>query len=106
MMNSSSPHSGNASDEPIVFVVDDEAGIRVAVANLLASAGIRVMAFSSGRDFLDAERPDAPACLVLDLALPDLSGLEVQEELAAKAGPPIVFISGQGDVPASVRAMK
>ncbi len=106
MIDSHSPHSGTPSDEPIVFVVDDEAGVRTAVENLLASAGMRVMAFSSGRDFLDAEKPDAPACLVLDLALPDLSGLEVQEELAAKAGPPVVFISGHGDVPASVRAMK
>jgi FixJ family two-component response regulator len=67
--------------------------------------GLRVAVFGAAKDFLDYEKPDAPACLVPDLELPDISGLELQQELAAN-GPPIVFISGHGDVRSSVRAMK
>ncbi len=63
-------------------------------------------AFGSAAEFLESEKPDAPACLILDLELPDVSGLELQQELAAGEAPPIVFISGHGDVPSSVRAMK
>jgi FixJ family two-component response regulator len=93
------------SDDPIVFVVDDDLRVREALSSLIASAGLRVTAYGSGAEFLEAEKPDAPACLVLDLQLPGASGLELQQELA-ESGPPIVFITGHGDIPSSVRAMK
>jgi FixJ family two-component response regulator len=92
---------------PIVFVVDDDAGVRDAVRTLLTSVGIRVETFASTREFLSARRPDAPACLVLDVRLPDASGLELQRELAdADAAIPIIFVTGHGDIPMSVQAMK
>jgi FixJ family two-component response regulator len=94
------------TDTPIVFVVDDDSRVREALADLLSSNGLRVQAFDSGRTFLNSEKPDAPACLVLDLELPDINGLELQEELASTIAPPIVFITGYGDIPSSVRAMK
>ena len=94
------------SDNPIVFVVDDDYRVREALSSLLASVGLQVVAFGSASEFLEAEKPDSPACLILDLELPDTSGLELQRELAAGDGPPIVFITGHGDIPASVRAMK
>ena len=94
------------SDDPIVFVVDDDYRVREALSSLLASVGLRLAAFGSAAEFLESEKPDSPACLVLDLELPDTSGLELQRELAARDGPPIVFITGHGDIPASVRAMK
>jgi FixJ family two-component response regulator len=93
-------------DSPIVFVVDDDARVRDALSSLVASVGLRVATFGSATAFLASERPDAPACLVLDLQLPDNSGLELQRELATTDAPPIVFISGHGDIPSSVRAMK
>ena len=94
------------SDNPIVFVVDDDHRVREALSSLLASVGLRVAAFGSAAEFLESEKPDSPACLVLDLELPDTSGLELQRELAAGDGPPIVFITGHGDITSSVRAMK
>ena len=94
------------SDNPIVFVVDDDYRIREALSSLIASVGLRVTAFGSAAEFLEAEKPDAPACLVLDLQLPGASGLELQRELADGRGPPIIFITGHGDIPSSVRAMK
>jgi FixJ family two-component response regulator len=94
------------SDDPIVFVVDDDHRVREALSSLIASAGLRVTAYGSAAEFLEAEKPDAPACLVLDLLLPGSSGLELQRELADGAGPPIIFITGHGDIPSSVRAMK
>jgi FixJ family two-component response regulator len=94
------------SDDPIVFVVDDDHRVREALSSLIASAGLRVTAYGSAAEFLEAEKPDAPACLVLDLQLPGSSGLELQRELADGAGPPIIFITGHGDIPSSVRAMK
>ena len=93
-------------DSPIVFVVDDDYRVREALSRLISSIGLRVAAFGSAAEFLESEKPDAPACLILDLELPDVSGLELQQELAAGDAPPIVFISGHGDVPSSVRAMK
>jgi FixJ family two-component response regulator len=93
-------------DDSIVFVVDDDDRVREAVAGLLESAGHRTRCFASASEFLDAEWADVPACLVLDLELPDLSGLELQRMLAATLAPPIVFITGHGDVPTSVSAMK
>ena len=93
------------SDEPIVFVVDDDYRVREALSSLIASVGLRVVAFGSAAEFLESEKPDSPACLVLDLQLPDVNGLELQRELAAGDGPPIVFITGHGDIPSSVRAI-
>ena len=94
------------SDTPVVFVVDDDYRVREALSSLISSAGLRVAVFGSGSEFLEYEKPDAPACLVLDLQLPGTSGLELQQQLLASDAPPIVFISGHGDVPSSVRAMK
>jgi FixJ family two-component response regulator len=94
------------SDNPIVFVVDDDYRVREALSSLLDAVGLRVVTFGSSAEFLASERPDSPACLVLDLELPDVNGLELQRELAAADSPPIVFITGHGDIPSSVRAMK
>jgi FixJ family two-component response regulator len=93
--------------DAIVFVVDDDAAVREAVGKLIASVGLRVETFGSTREFLDAKRPEAPACLVLDVRLPDISGLEFQHDLAQASIPiPIIFITGHADVPMTVRAMK
>jgi FixJ family two-component response regulator len=94
------------SDSPIVFVVDDDHRVREALSSLISSVGLRVAVFGSATEFLESEKPDAPACLVLDLQLPGLSGLELQQHLLIGAAPPIVFISGHGDIPSSVRAIK
>jgi FixJ family two-component response regulator len=94
------------SDNPIVFVVDDDYRIREALSSLIASVGLRVSAYGSAAEFLEADKPDLPACLVLDLELPGPSGLDLQRELASGSGPPIIFITGHGDIPSSVRAMK
>ena len=93
-------------ERPVVFVVDDDARVRDALSSLLTSAGLDVAVFGSATAFLEADKPDAPACLVLDLELPDINGLELQKELADRDAPPIVFITGHGDVPSSVKAMK
>lgn len=93
-------------DDSIVFVVDDDYRVREALSSLIASVGLRVAAYGSAAEFMQAEKPDAPACLVLDLQLPGPSGLELQRELAEGSGPPIIFITGHGDIPSSVRAMK
>jgi FixJ family two-component response regulator len=93
-------------DDPIVIVVDDDYRVREALTSLIESVGLRVAAFGSAAEFLESEKPDSPACLVLDLQLPDVNGLELQRELAGGDGPPIVFITGHGDIPSSVRAMK
>jgi len=93
--------------DPIVFVVDDDASVRDAVQRLIASVGLRVQTFGSTREFLSSKRPEAPACLVLDVRLPDSSGLELQRDLAqANVHIPIIFITGHADVPMTVRAMK
>jgi FixJ family two-component response regulator len=91
----------------VVFVVDDDRSVREALRRLLGSVGFAVQVFASAREFLSADRPDAPACLVLDVRLPGLSGLDLQQELARTGGAlPIVFLTGHGDIPMSVRAMK
>ena len=93
--------------DPVVFVVDDDASLRHALTNLLRSVGLRVETFGSAREFLDSPRPDAPGCLVLDVRLPGLSGLDLQRELtAAQLDVPIIFITGYGDIPMTVQAMK
>jgi FixJ family two-component response regulator len=93
-------------ESPIVFVVDDERRVREALSRLLTSAGLSVITFASAAEFLSFEKPDAPACLVLDLQLPGVSGLELQQQLADEVSPPIIFVTGHGDIPSSVRAMK
>src|SRR5918996_319557 len=93
--------------DPVVFVVDDDASIREALTSLLRSVGLGVDTFGSAREFLNGPRPDAPGCLVLDVRLPGLSGLDLQRELAvAQIDLPIIFITGHGDIPMTVRAMK
>ena len=93
--------------QPTVFVVDDDASVLKALARLLRSAGLNVVAFASPQAFLEQRDPDAPGCLVLDVAMPGLDGLELQQALAAQGGaPPVVFLTGHGDIPMSVRAMK
>jgi DNA-binding NtrC family response regulator len=91
----------------LVFIVDDDRHTRESLRNLIRSAGLSAQTFSSAQEFLAAERPKAPGCLVLDVQLPGLSGLDLQQELA-KAGVkiPIIFITGYGDIPTSVRAIK
>jgi FixJ family two-component response regulator len=93
-------------DEPIVFIVDDDARLREALAELLDSHGIRTAAFGSASEYINAEKPDVPACLILDVELPDINGLDLQRQIASGDHPPIVFITGHGDIPSSVRAIK
>ena len=90
----------------IVFIVDDDGRIREALGELLESHGMRAMAFGSAREYLAAQKPNFPACLVLDVELPDINGLEFQNQLGEGEHPPIVFITGHGDIPSSVLAMK
>jgi len=93
--------------EPSVFVVDDDAGLRKAVSRLLKSAGFRVEVLATAEDFLRRPIPPPPSCILLDLCMPGLNGLELQRTLAERhSSVPIIFISGHGDIPTSVRAMK
>jgi FixJ family two-component response regulator len=92
---------------PIVFVVDDDPSVRSSLKFLLSTVGLQVESFDSADAFLRKKPPDAPSCLVLDVRLPGLSGLDFQRELAARnALIPIIFLTGHGDIPMSVRAMK
>jgi len=90
----------------IVYLVDDDARLREALRGLLEAHGRTVIAFDSAQAYLSHARADAAACLVLDLELPGTSGLELQQRLGVGMGPPIIFISGRGDIPKTVRAMK
>jgi FixJ family two-component response regulator len=91
----------------VVFIVDDDMSIRDALSTLIRSVGLEVRTFTSSAEFLDAALPDVPTCLVLDVRLPGLSGLDLQRELARTGVHiPIIFISGHGDIPMTVRAMK
>jgi FixJ family two-component response regulator len=91
----------------VVFVVDDEPSVCAALKRLIRSVGLDVQTFASAREFLRADRPDTPGCLVLDVRLPEISGLDLQQKLAeAKVDIPIIFLTGHGDTPMSVRAMK
>jgi FixJ family two-component response regulator len=93
--------------EPIVFVIDDDRMIREGLQSLIRSVGLRVETFASAQDFLAAKRPDTPACLILDVRMPGLNGLELQRKLSeANVYIPIIFITGHGDIPMSVKAMK
>jgi FixJ family two-component response regulator len=93
--------------EAVVFIVDDDSGVREALDSLIRSVGFRVQTFASANEFLRGQRADAPGCLVLDIRLPGLSGLDLQRELTqADIHIPIIFITGHGDIPMTVRAMK
>ena len=92
---------------PIVFVVDDEPSVRRAIKRLIESEGLQVELFGSAQEFLQGRRPDAPSCLVLDIKLPGISGLDFQRQLSdCGIRIPIIFITGHGDIPMTVRAMK
>ncbi len=93
--------------ESIVYVVDDDESVRDAIQSLIRSVGLHVEAFASAQDFLRSKRPDVPGCLVLDIRLPGFSGLQLQRKLAdADIRIPIVFMTGHGDIPMTVKAMK
>ncbi|MGH8638074.1 MAG: response regulator transcription factor [Burkholderiales bacterium] len=91
---------------PIVFVVDDDVSVRESLELLIKSAGWHPETFVSAQDFLSRPHPPVPCCLVLDVTLPGLSGLELQKQLTERTDMPIIFITGHGDVPMTVRAMK
>jgi FixJ family two-component response regulator len=93
-------------DQPIIYVLDDDHRVREALSSLLSSLGLRVEVFASAAEYLQFKKPDAPGCLILDLELPGMNGLELQQEIAGDYSPPIIFVTGHGDVPSSVRAMK
>ena len=103
------PHAkaDGKAGSPTVFVVDDDAAMREALSSLIRSVGLRVEVFSSAREFLRKTASEGPACLVLDVRLPGLSGMDLQRDLVeANSHLPIIFITGHGDIPMSVRAMK
>src|SRR5262245_58310822 len=93
-------------DEHIVFIVDDDVRIREALTELLEAHGIRSIAYGSAGEYVLAQKTDLPASLILDVQLPDISGLDLQKQIAEGSHPPIVFITGYGDIPSSVRAIK
>jgi len=95
------------ADAPTVFVIDDDAGVRASIQGLLRSASLRSASFGTAEEFLRSKPPDGPSCLVLDVSLPDVNGLDLQHKLTdAGVRIPIIFITGHGDIPMSVRAMK
>lgn len=99
--------AGPGGEEALVIVVDDDASIREALSSLFRSVGLRILAFASALELLEKPVPAVPSCLVLDIRLPGLSGLDLQAELAkAEIRMPIIFMTGHGDIPMSVRAMK
>jgi FixJ family two-component response regulator len=93
-------------EQSIVYVLDDDARVRESLTALLSSMGRKVVAFASATEYLQFSRPDLPGCLVLDLDMPEMTGLELQRQLADQEGPPIVFLTGRGDIPSTVKAMK
>jgi FixJ family two-component response regulator len=90
----------------LVIIVDDDFRVREAISDWLASRNLESVAFQSAAEYLRFDNPDVPSCLVLDVSLPDIDGLELQDTIAPTQHPPIVFITGHGDIPSSVRAMK
>jgi FixJ family two-component response regulator len=97
----------SVGDVPTVFIVDDDAGVRASIQDLVESVNLRAESFATAQGFLSGERRDGPSCLVLDVRLPDTSGLDLQQELS-RAGVriPIIFITGHADIPMTVKAMK
>ncbi len=101
------PATTTPAPAPMVFVVDDDALVRAAIQGMLKSVGLRSETFGTAQEFLGSKRPDGPSCLVLDVRLPGVSGLDFQRELAdAGIRIPIIFITGHGDIPMTVKAMK
>jgi RNA polymerase sigma factor (sigma-70 family) len=94
------------SETPVVFIVDDDVSVRESLELLILSAGWQPESFASAEDFLDRSRLDGPSCLVLDVTLPNLSGLDLQKRIVDRLDMPIIFITGYGDVPTTVQAMK
>ena len=90
----------------VIYIVDDDASVREALSSLLRANGKQVQIFTSGQDFLGFSREDSCACLILDLRMPGMNGLQVQESIAAQTTIPVIFITGRGDVPSTVSAMK
>ena len=96
-----------AADAPTVFIIDDDLSVRIAIQGLLKSVGLRSEPFASAQEFLSKANDDGPSCLVLDVRLPGLSGLDFQRQLAdAGVRIPIIFVTGHGDIPMTVKAMK
>jgi FixJ family two-component response regulator len=95
-----------SQQEEIVFLVDDDARVRDALGELLESLGWRAEKFAAAADYVTCPKPDLPACLILDVELPDINGLELQKQLSEEDHPPIVFVTGHGDIPSSVRAIR
>jgi FixJ family two-component response regulator len=94
------------TETPIVLIVDDDPTVREALSELLEAHGMRVAAYASAEDYARADKPGGLACLLLDVELPDINGLDLQAQLAGADHPPIVFLTGHGDIPSSVRAIK
>ena len=94
------------SHDQLVLVVDDDHRVREALQSLLAASDLRCVVFGSATEYIAYPRPDVPACLILDVGLPDINGLELQQQMGKEYHPPIIFITGQGDIPSSVRAIK
>jgi len=94
------------ANDRIVFIVDDDVRIREALSELLEAHGLRAHTYGSAGEYVRAEKPDLPATLILDIELPDINGLDLQKQIVDGGHPPIVFITGHGDIPSSVRAIK
>jgi FixJ family two-component response regulator len=94
------------SPDHLVLVVDDDYRVREALQSLLAASDLRSVVFGSAAEYIAYPRPDVPACLILDVGLPDINGLDLQQQMGKEYHPPIIFITGQGDIPSSVRAIK
>ena len=92
--------------DAVVYVVDDDSRVTRGLSNLLAAEGYKVVTFATAEQYISFERSDSVSCLILDLELPGINGLELQQKLAETQGPPIIFITGHGDIPSGVKAMK
>src|SRR5215468_2894740 len=103
---SQSRASAISRDTPVVFVVDDDVSVRESLELLILSAGGQPETFESAEEFLERSRIDGPSCLVLDVTLPNLTGLDLQKRIVDRADMPVIFITGYGDVPTTVQAMK
>jgi FixJ family two-component response regulator len=100
------PKSAMKPMSPMVYIVDDDAGFREALGELLTSAGMGVVTCASARDYFRVPKPDLPSCLILDVGLPDGSGIDLQRQLITGDHPPVIFLTGASDIPTSVRVIK